>query len=121
MSSKKKRSRLGQIKKWLEIEFPTKHEVRLRVERMPAEHRDCHGTYHCPTVNGLPAMIRLKKKNSISTQIETLIHEWAHARTDPDASLCEKKHGGHTNEFYLEYGRIERKLMQALEAELKRK
>tara|TARA_R100001244_G_C5076964_1_gene112859 strand:+ start:62 stop:421 length:360 start_codon:yes stop_codon:yes gene_type:complete len=117
----KKRKRLGQIMRWLELEFPTIYPVRLRVEKMPKEYKDCHGTYHCPTERCKAALIRLNKKDSLSTQIETLLHEWAHARTDPDSLSSERKHGGHVNRFYLEFGRIERTFLTAIEGVLKPK
>ncbi len=116
----KKRRRISAIKSWLAIQFPTKYEVMLRVAEMPKEYRDCLGTYNGPC-DSPRAMIRISKRISLSQQIDTLLHEWAHARTDPDAEGCSKWHGGHVNEFYLEYGRIERAFLVALGDELKPK
>ena len=116
----KKRRRMSVIKRWLMLEFPTKHVIMLRVADMPAGYKDCLGTYSGP--DGSPnALIRISKKVSISQQIDTLLHEWGHARVDPDAEGCSRWHGGHVNEFYLEYGRIERSFLAALDGVLKPK
>jgi len=86
---------------------------------MPRGYTDCCGAYHPPEAgNGL---IRINKKDSLSSQISTLIHEWVHYRIDPHAEAVLKTHGGHTNDFYLELGRIERAYWLAMENVLKPK
>ena len=114
----KLRRRIGKIKAWLDLNFPTKRDVMLRVAEMPKEYRDCLGTYSVRD-GRRKALIRVSADCPISQQIDTLCHEWSHARIDPDMESGCLWHGGHTNEFYLEYGRIERALMKAMEGELK--
>lgn len=117
----RKRKRLAIIKRWLEIEFPTKYRIVMRVAKMPVGYRDCLGTYHGP--NGSDhGLIRIKERCSISQQIDVLAHEWAHAIVDPDGNGGMRRNGGHTIwGFYPQFGRIEVALGEALEGVLKAK
>jgi len=108
------RRRLAKIKKWMYEEFPGEYPIRLVVSRMPLHYRDCLGIY-CPPDKTKYASIWICKTIGLSRQIETLIHEWAHYRVDPNGLRSEDKSGGHSNNFYLEYGRIERAYQKALE------
>lgn len=113
------RKRIGNIKRWLELEFPPPGPVRLWVGQMPKEYRDCLGTYH-PAEDGQPAMIRLAKGQPISQLIDTLAHEWSHAIVDADGTGAERLNGGHTiSKFYPQLGRIEIALQAALAGVLK--
>jgi len=115
----RERRRLRTVQRWLELEWPVFVSVRVRVERMPKDYAECLGTYHPPEKRGQLALIRITRESALSEQISTLIHEWTHCRLDPWAEAAERPHGGHTNEFYLEQGRIERALWQAIEGPLK--
>tara|TARA_R110000751_G_scaffold4626_2_gene22406 strand:+ start:126 stop:503 length:378 start_codon:yes stop_codon:yes gene_type:complete len=114
----KERRRLAKILRWLKREFPGKKPVRLIVCKMPKDEMDCAGVYY-PPVDSKDAFIRLNNEQTKSENIYTLMHEWAHYRIDPLAESVERDYGGHTNAFYLEYGRIERAYFKALEGELK--
>ena len=114
----KLRRRIGKIKAWLDFNFPVERKIMLRVAAMPDEYKDCLGTYSVDERKDR-ALIRISVDCPISQQIDTLCHEWGHARIDPDMEYGCLWHGGHTNEFYLEYGRIERGMLKAMERELK--
>ena len=113
------RRRLRTIQRWLELEWPGRGRVVVRVERMPKLYADCLGTYHPPERRSNPGMIRINRESAQSERISTLIHEWTHYRLDPAAAAADRPHGGHTNEFYLEQGRIERALWAACEGPLR--
>ncbi|MBE85131.1 MAG: hypothetical protein CME21_21455 [Gemmatimonadetes bacterium] len=114
----KGRRRILKIKRWLADNFPGKYPVRVIVSRMPKGLEDCLGAY-VPPYDSKYSTVWICKRSSQSQKIETLLHEWAHCRTDPDAEKSECLHGGHTNAFYLEYGRIERAYMAALSRDLR--
>jgi hypothetical protein len=95
---KLKRERIHQIKRWLEDTFPVDPlEVRLRVESMPKIYRGAEGVCEW-NKDETGVLIRVAKELPLSSGIYSLLHEWAHARTDVH----------HDDEFYLELGRIER-------------
>ena len=114
----KQRKRLAKITRWLRRSFPGDHPIRVIVAKMPKDVRDCDGVYY-PPVDSKLAVIRVNPDQGKSAKVYTLMHEWAHYRVDPGADRADRGHGGHTNEFYLEYGRIERAFFEALEGELK--
>jgi hypothetical protein len=116
----RERRRLLKIKNWLVDNFPPPTPVRVIVGVMPKDYKDCVGTYQ-PPCDSVYATIRICIDQSRTEKVSTLIHEWAHLRIDPDAEAATKTHGGHTNEFYLEYGRMERAFFIALDHELKTK
>lgn len=111
------RRRLLKIKNWLVDNFPGKYPVRVIVQSMPRDMEDCFGTY-VPPESSKYSTIWISSDLVQSQKIETLIHEWAHYRTDPDADRHGQRYGGHTNAFYLEFGRIEREYYEALDNEL---
>ena len=125
----RQRRRLGQIKRWLDLEFPTSVPIRLWVGRMPQGYRDCLGVYH-PPEGSRHALIRIARVSpdaylgeyrlSISHQIDVLCHEWAHALIDPAGEGAMRRNGGHTVwRFYPQLGRIEVAMGRALEGALK--
>jgi len=127
----RQRRRLGQIKRWLDLEFPTSVPIRLWVGRMPQGYRDCLGTYH-PPEGASDAIIRVARVSEdvylggyrlpISQQIDVLAHEWAHALADPAGEGAMRRNGGHTVwQFYPQLGRIEVAMGMALEGVLKRR
>jgi len=112
------RRRILRIKKWLCKNFPPPVPVRVIVGDMPKEYSDCVGIYQ-PPCSSKYATIRLSKSQGHSEKINTLLHEWVHLCIDPEAEAANKPHGGHTNEFYLTYGKIERAYFSALDDELR--
>lgn len=113
------RRRLGKIKKWLFLNFPGEFPIRLTVGKMPKDSEDLVGAYFPPEDKEWGTIL-VSNEQTQTEKINTFLHEWAHYRIDPWSEKASSSiHGGHTNEFYLEYGRIERAYFVALGNELK--
>lgn len=104
----KKRDRIHQVKRWLAATSPTEPPTRLRVvKRMPKDHQKDVGLWDPNT-----SIIYLLESASISEMIYSLIHEWAHARTEAEGPIEMRVDDGHDEAFDLERGRIERRFRQ---------
>jgi len=70
---------------------------------------DTHYCGDCTTI-GKKTIIRVGNWLSWGEQIDTLLHEWAHAATirHYDIETQRIRHGGHDDEWALMYGRIYR-------------
>ena len=97
------RDRCHQVKRWLEIEFPVDRNVRLRVEALT---KDSHPDDIAQCFTGRPALIRIKKGRPLGESIESVIHEWAHLRTERFGAFWIREGDGHDEHFYLEEGKI---------------
>jgi len=69
----KNRRRLKQVEAWLRLHHSPRSPVRVRVERFKEDHLG-----FCTEDDG-GFLIRIRPCAPIHEQIETLLHEWAHA------------------------------------------
>lgn len=104
---------------WLRMQFPTEVDVSVRVQKIPAEGNDrYHGWYEPPQEGALSGRIVVDTDSALETAIETLCHEWAHAIVDPLGEMIDDPYGGHTDDFWVTYGRIDRAYQDACAGEL---
>ena len=69
----KGRRRLKQVERWLTWRFPAGKPVRVRIERFSGDDQG-----YCED-RGNEWFIRVRSTLPIHGQMETLLHEWAHA------------------------------------------
>ena len=101
----KKADRIGQIVRWLQARHPTPYPVTVRVVRLPLEGRtysfgDC-------VWRAKRFYIRVEARHPLAVQVDTLLHEWAHAVAHPFAALWSST-PDHGETWALAYGRIYR-------------
>ena len=91
-----KRDRLHQIHRWLIHEYGKKS--RLRVEKLPKDHRDCLG--YVDLEPRIP-LIRISKYISRSEAISVLLHEYCHVLSHyKHGPHWYRNHEGHDQKFY---------------------
>jgi len=112
-------SRLLQIARWLAAEFPTPFPVVVRCpKKIAADPGDkpsirLTGYYGYTVRIGQKIHIRIAVRPGINLwiQIDTLLHEWAHATTTRQSKIEDARlaHGAHDDEWALAFGRIYRR------------
>lgn len=88
---------------WLRREFPTTHPVMVRSIR--------HGMNDLFGLTGLwdkQFYIKINRRKAFDARVETLLHEWAHARTWFGAEANED----HSAEWGMAYANIYRKFFE---------
>lgn len=104
MARLRKRERARQVFRWLQAEFPTRYDpVRLRIERMPRDAKDCEAMCICEA----PGLIRIAPTLRRGEMVLAVIHEWAHLRETRVNAAARDHAGDHGPRFWLEYGRLE--------------
>jgi len=99
------RDRVHQVAKFLRVEFPTIIPVEVRVEKIDyPRRRTLDGAI---SLTGKRLLLRVDPRQKRGAMIETLLHEWAHARNWTSASF---QHGEleHPDDWGLEYVKIYR-------------
>jgi hypothetical protein len=104
-----RKGRLRQVRNWLADKFPTPYPVTLRIGPIPREPdsdgdrpaRSCGDT----TRTKRRITIRISDKLDWYSAIDTLLHEWAHARSYPHSTM-EDKLEHHGSQWAVTYGEI---------------
>jgi hypothetical protein len=99
--ARSKIDRVAQVANWLRHRFPVALDVDVRFEHCKDDHGSC-------TKSGDRFVIVLDPRARNAELLDTLIHEWAHARQWFSAAfLIDETH--HPDCFFSEYGGIYRR------------
>jgi Zn-dependent peptidase ImmA (M78 family) len=98
---------LRQFANKLREEFPAEKPIKLRVTKVPLTIKEYNIRMYGDTKdNGDHYLIRINKDSDLSTQKDTLIHEWAHCLAGWDDD-----HSSHSKEWGIAYAKIYRKMV----------
>ena len=104
-----KKGRLRQIRNWLADKFPTPYPVTLRIGPLPREdtRNEDRPSHSCGDTTRTKRRITIRVSDKLDwySAIDTLLHEWAHARTYPHSTM-EDKIAHHGSQWAVVYGEI---------------
>lgn len=113
--AKRKVDRVRQVARWLDEKFPLPWPRRLEIHKNmkpdPGEPKSTILYGDCDVFPGPLIRIRVNARRARHEMVETLLHEWAHARTIKPPKLERQRledGKSHDDEYWLEYGRIYR-------------
>ncbi len=92
--------------RWLRRNFPSNLPVRVRSERM-VSFKYCGDTTYSEDANNFK--VRIRRSQSHSSKIDTLLHEWSHILTWFGA---ESEHEDHSGEWGLIYAKLYRTFLE---------
>ena len=92
------------MRKWLMKHFPIDYKVQIRLVP-PEKMQDCLGLWYLND-DEESGVIRLANNFSNDTLVDTLLEEWAHARTEGLEDVDGREDPYHHATFWSELGRI---------------